>query len=583
MEALRVQDGDAGFTGVNERIAPDKLPPTVASRAVNLRFRTGEARTRGGIGIRHIGLDDGWTPLPSPAAATVYRTPDNQEWFIIQANGTTYRSQPNLQAVEITQPGSTTWPASTRFVQAGDNLYALRGEDYAVLELMDGDFDTGWREVTQETSGSGNGTGTLTIPNASRGMYFQERLWLVTREGLYVSDVRNFTRYSLLNVFRIESGAQDELLAVAPFGSNSLVAFKSRSVHGRYNLIPDDNGDLTPAFGDVISSTNGILAPEAVVQVGADLFYLAENGLTSVRLTEENRLKAIETPLTQDMARTWSRINWSQIRLARIAWWDSRIYLAVPLDGASYANHVMVWDAQTRTWNGYDAGPALAFGVTDWMIARYAGEPRLFFLDGQGIVRLYECPDAEDATYGVLLSEVERTPLTAEGSKVPLVAEVPEYALEAIRTRLTTRGYTMGTNDWKRYACAEVSIETQNASVRFTGTTDGVREEFTLLPDLVPDRTRYTTWGGGVYNETNSGDNFENRHREDYTWVPPADGTLLHTGFRLGLMQDWSVTRRWGERGRFAQLVVANTRGRARLKGAMVKGMTRGEGKRERT
>ncbi len=687
LESRKGAAGDAGFAGVNERIAPDKLPQGTLAGARNIRLRHGEAQTRGGITIRPVGAGaDGLTPFAAPQAATVYRTPDNQEWMVFCAGGATYRCQPNLSATVIPQPdglqfpgpravvvtgfglgnaNTTYYPAGTsngrvyytgvdmvwpgfnntlewvpadgslparwrivmgasvtqcywestamtpegvnewyqefgggyftitaeatgtvpervRFVQAGDSLYAFRGENFSTLELPLGDFAAGWREVTQENSASGNGTGTLTIPNGSRGMYFQERLWIVTRAGLYVSDVRNFTRYSLLNVFRIESGALDELLNVTPFGANSFVAFKSRSVHGRYNLIPDSNGDLTPAYGDVLSSAHGMAAADCMVQAGADVFFFGENGLTSIRLTEENRLQSVATPLSEPMRVLWRRINWSALHTARLAYWDSKLYWAVPVDGSRVANCVAVYDLQTQSWNGTDEGAVLAFGIVDWMVVRYAGEPRLFALDGRGHVRLYEEPQALDHLYGVLLSEVDRTPLLAEGTREPLLAEVPELLLEPARAEIVTRGYGLGTA-WSRIAEVATALETLDARVQWTAQLDGTDEAHTLLPDLVPDRTRSTRWNGPVYDTANPLANHGERHREDYSVVLPEGGMFLGTGIQLGRHQDWTVNRRLGERCRFVQVRVRNTRGFVQIKAIEVRGAVTGSGRVQRT
>lgn len=567
-----IYDGDRGFRGVNERLAPDRLEPGMVSRAVNCRFRTGEAGSRGASVICNLGPDhSGRQPFDRPHAATSYRTSDGQQWIIVASGGKAWRAKTHQTAVEIPLPAGVTLADPIEFTQAGNNLYMFRGQDLSVLELADGDFATGFAEVTPATSGSGNGTGTLTIPNGKRGIYFQERLWVVTDEGVYISDVRNFTRYSLLNQFRIETGSNDELVAIYPFGYNSIVAFKTRSVHGRYNLVADDAGDLTAAVGDVISSTHGVVAPRAIAQAGRDVFYFGQNGLTSIQLTEENKLKSVDTPISEDLRATWRRINWGAISRSTLAYWDSKLYWAIPVDRANVCNAVAVFDTQTGTWQGTDEGVAFDFGIVSWFIADYGGEPRLFCLDGQGLVRLYEAGPGQDMRQGeYLLSESTGAVLRSELG-TPLLSETLGQSWVNFTTSITTRGYDHGTSGHKRFLQAETQLATYASAVAVTAKVEGVEENLSLAPGLSPDRTRYTVFNRPPYDPGNAGDDFAVPHREDYSVVLPEAGMLLHDGIVLDRFQSWELPRRINRRSRYVQLQVNNSEGLVQVRGTMVR------------
>lgn len=100
------------------------------------------------------------------------------------------------------------------------------------------------------------------------------------------------------------------------------------------NLVPDSNGDYSSAVSDIVTNTHGLVARGAWVGVGRDLFYVSTRGVTSLQLTEENRVKGVDLPLSTPMSATWARINWNLRDKIRIGYWDNNLYVALPLDAA---------------------------------------------------------------------------------------------------------------------------------------------------------------------------------------------------------------------------------------------------------
>lgn len=65
-----LKDGDAGFTGVDERLDPELLAPGLVASATNCRFRNGRVEPRLGITILPWMKADGRTPfIDSPSIA----------------------------------------------------------------------------------------------------------------------------------------------------------------------------------------------------------------------------------------------------------------------------------------------------------------------------------------------------------------------------------------------------------------------------------------------------------------------------------------------------------------------------------
>ena len=250
------------------------------------------------------------------------------------------------------------------FTQTFDRLILWRGTAAAPLVLND--FATGWQAVTEQTSEAGAGSGTQPIPNSDGATFFQNRVFVPfiytdKKDFVAVGDIGNYTRYAYpQNAFRFNDGTDDEIVDLAPFGRSSLVVFKEKSVRIVDGLTPDTNGNYTSAFIDVVSDTHGLVAPRAWAAVGRDLFYVSTGGVTSLRLTEENKVKGVDLPLSAPLQDTWGRIKWSLRDRIRVAYWDSKLYVAVPLDDAR------TLDATNLAPTAYDgSGNATVTGLTE--------------------------------------------------------------------------------------------------------------------------------------------------------------------------------------------------------------------------
>jgi hypothetical protein len=58
------------------------------------------------------------------------------------------------------------------------------------------------------------------------------------------------------------------------------------------------------------------------------------------------------TPISQPIKRYIDRINWSAIQCARATYWNDTYQLAVPLDGASYNTHTLIFSVTLNSWQG---------------------------------------------------------------------------------------------------------------------------------------------------------------------------------------------------------------------------------------
>jgi len=274
----------------------------------------------------------------SVQGATLFSDPNGTEWIVVAAEGRVFVTGEGRAAREISLNGATLTGDCT-FTQTYDQLLLWRGTGSAPLQMIT--FDGGFVAVTQTSSGAGAGTGTQVIPNSDGARFFQNRVFVpfiyvgAKKDFVAVGDIGNYTRYKFpQNAFRFNDGADDDIVDLAPFGRTSMAVFKQKSVRIVDNLVPDSNGDYSSAVSDIVTNTHGLVARGAWVAVGRDLFYVSTRGVTSLQLTEENRVKGVDLPLSTPLAATWARINWNLRDKIRIGYWDNNLYVALPLDDA---------------------------------------------------------------------------------------------------------------------------------------------------------------------------------------------------------------------------------------------------------
>lgn len=392
-----LQDGDRVWLGVDERIDPANLPAGYCSSAKNVRFRTGEITPRGGSVIMACGPTDGQTAFNNPKGGCVFKDPNGAEWFIVADEDGVYATAPNMVAQTIPLNGNTL-PAEVEFTQCFNVLVMWRGHDSAplVMESM-GD---GWRSVLQSNGVDGvamSVPGTKVIPNAETAEFFQSRLLVPFRfngraDLVAVGDIGDYTRYKWpQNAFRINQGDSHDIVRIRKFGNQAIVIFKGQNIYYVTSLVPDAAGDYTSAYMEELTSRHGLLARNSVVQVGGDLFYLStEQGVTSVKMTEENNLKPGVEHLSAPMEKTMARVNWGSASNCQAATWDDYIYFALPLDEAWILGDDIVADQGltysgsplTATITGLTVGQrylatfgANEFKLTDGATVYYGGVP----------------------------------------------------------------------------------------------------------------------------------------------------------------------------------------------------------------
>ncbi len=172
------------------------------------------------------------------------------------------------------------------------------------------------------------------------------------------------------NVFRVPVGTEK---ALAPTRGHGLIVFGENAV---WALAPSS----TPSSSDQpqpIDARRGCVAGKSVTAVGDDIYYLSQDGVRSLKRTEQDKLQTGPSfPLSHKLKDEYESISWAFADRASGVWYDNKYFLALPTDSSTYNNEVWVYYPATEGWTvitGWD--------VADWAVYNIGGQDRLYYAD----------------------------------------------------------------------------------------------------------------------------------------------------------------------------------------------------------
>lgn len=550
-----VADGDGRFLGVNMLHNPSMLADGEVAYARNVRFDTGTAATRGGIRIqtwaakRESGdADTAVRPFGTVLAAATFSDPiSGFEWQVVVTAAGAWRARPGNLVTAIPVASGESLAAATELIQTYNGLVLLRGRDARPLYLES--LDAGFVALPAPESGK------ELLPPAAQGIYFANRLFVVDgRRGaayvdtVWVSDIGGVSSVlqgdAVYQSFKINQGSADRLVALFKFNDTTLIAAKERSVYVVANVAGTNEQLAANARLDEVTRQYGCIAPRSFVQVGADVWFLGHRrGVCSIRQTETNALQGVDVPVSRDIQPLIDRINWTAAASA-VAWaHENRVCFAVPIDGATYNNAILVYSTLTQKWAGYDLGDAVK--VARALKFSVNGAVRQGFVSTDGFLCLYEDGYHDDTG-------------TSEG-----VVTHGEIA-----TLIRTRGYGGRVAGVKRFHRAAVRLRTHHAAYTVAALQDGHAESASVAT-ITEDRTKYRRpYGRADWDPTNADDDFAEPYRESYGIIPPIMPGA--SGLTPGILQDHQQEWRLRRQGAHVQIQLASTRGRIEVAGVAV-------------
>ena len=268
------------------------------------------------------------------------------------------------------------------------------------------------------------------------------------------------------NQFNITGGSADFIVGLEPFTENKLIVFARRSIH----QIDGVSGSLADVQMNVITPDLGCSARRSIVQIANKIFFLSDQGVYGLEFLDNYNLRGLEVPISEPIQSYLDRINQQYADKAAGAYFDNRYFLAVPLDGASENNTILVYSVLNQGWESIDVVASVGFNVRDMLVAREGTENALYVTTSEGGVHKIEGFDGGDQV------------------SVTAGASAPETL--TVTSILQTREYDVDQIDRKYFARSELHLKsdadsTSDAALDFTSTD--------------PDATRTGTTVSGTF------------------------------------------------------------------------------------
>lgn len=369
------------------------------------------------------------------------------------------------------------------------------------------------------------------VPAGREGLYFQNRLLLLYGpDYLAVSDVLDPLHYSpILNEFKLNTGANDAVVALYPFNTTTLIVFKERSILAVENLY----GDLSTTRLTEVTREFGCVSQASIASTGSDIVFLSQRGVISLKQTEFGISQSVVLPLSdpiQNLIEEIDQANWNK---SCAAYYNNRYILSVPIEGGDGSNtRTLVYNFLNQAWEGYWVGSLLVPRYYTRLIV--AGTDTLCWADESGLIHNFDLNALQDRTR--------------------------VGTIQQIATTVYFRGHTGENNvDHKQWTFVQFELTNWNPTYSISAIFDGVNETYAIATNETKSRTAYYTYGSGTFATNNSGNNFLAPYREDYSTLP---GLRCNTsGFKAGLLQSFSHKARLRRHSITMQPVVTTTTG----------------------
>ena len=418
------------------------------------------------------------------------------------------------------------------FTSAGSSTYAV-GDTVVVQSIPSSTTFTFVTDKADDTNKNGTvqkqvsvGLGFSHMPSPPYAEYHQRRLVMpfnfsvdasadsFTSRGILdeiiASDILDTDTYDQIYAqYRFNAGEADFNVGLHSFSEDNLMVFNRNSIH-----LVQNTTDLATASTKLLTNEVGCVARKSIEQIGNQVIFLSDNGVYSTQFFDEYNLRGTETPLSEPINSTIQRINKEHWDKSVGVYFNNRYFLAVPLDDSDCNNAILVYNFLNKQWESVDQVGDANFHSTNLILVGDGDDRAVYVVnDIGGVHRLDKRVDGIDR----VMTQIGGT---QQNIKPPF--------------SLTTRQYTLGTMDrkrWKEFDFHIQSSEDNVSDVEFSAETEN--------PDATVDLQSLSVLNGGD----------------------------------LAIDEDVSVRGRIGnKRGYGIQFTMNNTTGRPRIRSVEVEG-----------
>ena len=298
------------------------------------------------------------------------------------------------------------------------------------------------------------GLGFTHMPCPEYAIYHQRRLFMPFRflstgssgsptitarsvaDEIIVSDILDQNTYDQIqNQFRIASGSADFTVALQPFAEDNLIVFNRNSIH----LISGVGADLGNSVVREITREVGCCSRKSIAQVGNKIMFLSDNGVYGIEFDDLYNLRGVSVPLSEAINPTIEDIEPTLVTNAVGVYHNNRYYLAYTAKGQTANNKMMVYNFLNAGWESIDVVNQQGWNIRDFVRAGAGGINSLYAITEFGGIHLIDSGTAA----------VDTLALSVGGA----------FTTHSIEAELTTRQYTFGTMDRKKFNAYEIHME----------------------------------------------------------------------------------------------------------------------------
>lgn len=388
---------------------------------------------------------------------TIFNITDNQHqsfnntYFVTQVTGTSsfQFSYTNNTGSSINSP---TQPVHACSVRVKPPL--VWSETQSTVAVIPQTSIPGNIQVTQSGADAAKDG---SVPPADFAFYFQNRIVCkISNTELAVGDILSETFDFTLNNFIINQGGNDSIVGVLPWIENQFLVFMAKSIYIAFvepttyviGAAPGENSSIT-----VVTTQVGCLARKSIASAGQFVFFLSGKGVHMI--TPQLDLKVIGNtlPLSEPIDDFFDTLNYAAANKTVSSYYDNRFYMALPINGSTRPNAVIVYNVLNQNWECIDTYPSGLY-IDNYATCQYSQKRRQFILSNfsgatsyGGIFLTEENPggDQLNPDFGApLIPFVLPATITSTGAR-----------LEPIDARIRSREYTFGNTHEKRFAKAE--------------------------------------------------------------------------------------------------------------------------------
>ena len=255
-------------------------------------------------------------------------------------------------------------------------------------------------------------------------------------DEIIVSDILDQNTYDQIqNQFRIASGSADYTVALQPFAEDNLIVFNRNSIH----LISGIGADLGNSVVREITREVGCCSRKSIAQVGNKIMFLSDNGVYGIEFDDLYNLRGVSVPLSEAINPTIEDIEPTLVTNAVGVYHNNRYYLAYTPIGQTANNKIAIYNFLNAGWESIDVVNQQGWNIREFVRAGAGGINSLYAITELGGIHLIDSGTAAIDTLALSVGGASTT--------------------HSIDAELTTRQYTFGTMDRKKFNAYEIHME----------------------------------------------------------------------------------------------------------------------------